>query len=175
MFDNPFSFVKIIGFITGAAYLIYRFQLFSLIKSTFFNRGKNKLNDDIAAKVEHYLSIHDSVLAEESEIPIDQVSPNPPSFHILKTMKDENLITIYFANRGGDIFNIEIRSSDIREISIEPKEKILNNESGDLKFYIDNFVNDKINFELIYSDKLKNKLTKKYSYLIKDEMLVEIF
>ncbi len=174
MIDNPFNIVRIIGILTVGAYLIYRFQLFSLIKSTFFSRGKNKMDDDISAKVEHYLSIHDSVLADENEISSEPVSAEPPRFHILKVLKNENLITVYFANQGGDIFNIEVQSSDIPIITIEPAEKILNKDSGDLKFYIDDNVSDKISFELIYSDKLSNKMTKKYLFSIEDQKLEEI-
>ncbi|VAX21618.1 Acetate kinase [hydrothermal vent metagenome] len=174
MFDNPISFVKLIGAFTVGAYLIYRFQLFTLIKSTFFNRGKNKLGDDIASKVEHYLSIHDSVLIDENETSSEPIFAEPPRFHILKAIKNDDLITLYFVNQGGDIFNIEVQSSDIPIITIEPAEKILNKESGDLKFYIDDNVNDKISFELIYFDKLKNKATKKYLFSIEDGRLEEI-
>ncbi len=174
-FDNPYFIVRTIGLLTVGAYLVYRFQLFSLIKSTFFDKGRSKFDIEIESKVDQYLSMHDSDIKEESEIPLEQVSLNPPSFHLLRTIKNENIITIYFANNGEGIFNIEIQSSDIKKISIEPKEKILNNESGDFKFYIDDSTNDKINFELFYSDKLNNKMTKKYSYSIEDEMLAEVF
>jgi len=174
MFDTPFSFVRIIGIIVVAAYIIYRFQLFSLIKLTFFYKGRNKLDDDIASKVEHYLSIHDSVLADENEISSEPVSAEPPRFHILKAIINDNLINLYFINQGGDIFNIEVQSSNIPIITIEPAEKILNKDNGDLKFYIDDNVSDKISFELIYSDKLSNKMTKKYLFSIEDQKLEEI-
>jgi len=174
MIDNPFNIVRIIGLLTVGAYLVYRFQLFSLIKSTFFNRGENKSNDDIASKVEHYLSIHDSVLANENEMSSEPIFAEAPRLHILKAIMNDNLITLYFVNQGGDIFNIEVQSSDIPIITIEPAEKILNEESGDLKFYMNDNVNDKISFELIYKDKLNNKVTKEYSYSIMEEKLTEV-
>ncbi len=173
-FENPYFILKSIGVLTGAAYLVYRFQLFTLIKSTFFDKGRGKLDIEIESKVEEYLSIHDSVIEKESKITVEQASKEPPRFHLLRTIKNENIITVYFANHGGDIFNIEVQSSDIEKISIEPKEKILNNDSGYLKIQNYDNVDRVINLELTYLDKRENRKAQKYQFSISDEKLTEI-
>lgn len=54
----------------------------------------------------------------------------PPDFHILKVIEQDKTIKFYFVNKGGSISNIKLTPLDDFEISVNPSDRIKNNESG---------------------------------------------
>lgn len=54
----------------------------------------------------------------------------PPDFHILKVIDQDHLIKFYFVNKGGSISNIKLTPLDDFEISVNPADRIKNNDSG---------------------------------------------
>jgi len=168
MFENPYVFLKIFSILLIIALFIYRIQLFALIRA----RGKKKQYSQREIKVDEFLSQHDLNKINELGIENKYKEIVPPIFHILKVTSDENYLSLYFSNRGGNIFNIEVKSSEVSSISIEPTDKILNNESGCIKFVSIDHTKD-ISFELFYSDDFNPIRKNKFKYFFADKKIAQ--
>jgi hypothetical protein len=68
---------------------------------------------------------------------------------------------------------LKIKSSEVSEITIEPKTEILNGSSGSIKIAKDSFVGNKINITIQYSDKQMNRSIIKYLLHIAEQKLEE--
>ena len=68
MFENPSFIIKLIGISSVVVYLIFRFQVVSLIISTFFSKGRNRNDEKISAKVNEYLEKHNSKLEDDNTL-----------------------------------------------------------------------------------------------------------
>lgn len=168
MFENPSAFLKIFSILLIIALFIYRIQLFALIRE----RGKKKGNSRRNVKVDEFLSQHDLNLINELGIKNRYKEIVPPIFHILKVTSAENYLSLYFSNRGGNIFNIEVKSSEVSSISIEPQVQILNKETGCIKIFTYDHNKD-ISFELFYSDDFTPIRKNKFKYLFANKKITQ--
>lgn len=173
MFDNPNAFLKIFAILIVIALFIYRIQLLALIISAFDSRGKKKEDYRMDAQVNEYLSQNNAMSMNKLSVDHKRREIVPPIFHLLKVSNTDNYISLYFSNRGGNIYNVSVKSSETQKASIEPNDKILNKTSGCIKFSTDNYHDKDISFELYYSDDVNPIRMKRYKYFCADKKIAE--
>ncbi len=173
MFDNPNAFLKIFAILIIVALFIYRIQLLALIISAFDSRGKKKEDYRTDAQVNEYLAQNNSNSLNEPIVDHKRREIVPPIFHLLKVSNADNYISLYFSNRGGNIYNVSVKSSETQKASIEPNDKILNKTSGCIKFSTDNDHDKDISFELFYSDDFNPISMRRYKYFFADKKIEE--
>lgn len=172
MFNNPSFIVKTISTLIGIAIFVF---LLTIVISVFNNWKKRKSNSELNSKTKDYLKQHISNTENEYTGSYNYKIVGHPKLHLLRTVELDNYTSVYFSNNGSTIFNIDIDSTDVSSISIEPKDKIPNKSSGCIKFSTNNTTNNKIIFILSYSDERMNRTNKKFLFSVIDKKIEEIY
>jgi len=147
-----------------------------IIAISYYNKRKmEKMDSELESKVDSYLKQHISNTESEYDDSYDYKIVGHPKLHLLRMVELDNHTVVYFLNNGSNIFNVKIDSPDVSDISIEPKNKILNKSTGCIKFSTNKIGNNEITFLLDYSDGRMNRISKKYLLSTLEKGIKEIY
>ena len=171
MFGNSFLSVSVINNLIGLVLTVFILTL----AITYYNKRKKRKNDsELNVKIDSYMNQHLAKTTEEYEDNYDNKTIKHPKLHLLKIVQSGNEFTIYFVNKGNKVFNINISSSDVSDILIEPNDNISQNSTGYIKFTRNKKSDNKITFKLDFTDGRMNKISKKYLLTVLENKMEEI-
>ena len=164
---NTISIVKKMGLIVGVVFI------FSIGFSYYQKWKAKKINSDIDLKVKEMLEKSNETYFQQFER-INEEEKCFPQFRTLKVVKTDKTITVYFSNKGFDIYNLGIEFDDVESIQIAPEDKIMKNSSGAIKIVLSSLIEENIIFEIKGSDEFRNQIIQKYQLSLSEKRLFEL-
>ena len=171
MFDNPYSFVNLFMILIAIAFLIYRFQLIMTIIDGFKDwiSRKDKYDKQKRKSLELQIELDKTIANKE----VSKLDNSSVKFELLKIVKSENQIAVYFLVDGGPIYIKSITSKNINITEIQPEGYIPDKSSAHFVFKNLNSENGSIFLEITFEDQFTVTHRKNYVLSVQENIFKE--